>query len=456
MKRRILIADDDESARSGLADLLSTWGYEVEEAIDGKDALERAPAFGPSVVIADLVMPGLDGVALLKPLAELNPNTAVILLTGHATVETAVSAMREGAYDYLTKPVDPRRLRVLLDKAVERGEMLREVTLLRRQLKESLGIGPILGASAPMQEIYRLIELAAASSAPVLITGETGTGKELVARTIHQMSSRAKGPFVAVNCSAIPETLMESELFGHEKGAFTGAHERKAGYFELADTGTIFLDEITEMSPALQVKYLRILQDGVVRRIGGKTELKVDVRIMAATNRDALQAVRDKLLREDLYYRINVLAISLPPLRRRVDDIPLLVESFIAEFNGKYDRRVKSVDETAMMRLRDHAWPGNVRELRNIIERAVVGCAEDLITPTLLPLGLAPPERREQGNGDGVLLPLGTTLEQGERELILRTLESVNNNKTRAASILGTTPKTLHNKTRRWKMGGDT
>jgi DNA-binding NtrC family response regulator len=455
MKHRILIADDDESARSGLADLLSTWGYQVEEAIDGKDALERAPAFGPSVVIADLVMPGLDGVALLKPLAELNPNTAVILLTGHATVETAVSAMREGAYDYLTKPVDPRRLRVLLDKAVERGEMLREVTLLRRQLKESLGIGPILGASPPMQEIYRLIEMAAASSAPVLITGETGTGKELVARTIHQMSARAKGPFVAVNCSAIPETLMESELFGHEKGAFTGAHERKAGYFELADTGTIFLDEITEMSPALQVKYLRILQDGVVRRIGSKTELKVDVRIMAATNRDALQAVRDKLLREDLYYRINVLAISLPPLRRRLDDIPLLVESFIAEFNGKYDRQVKSVDETAMLRLRDHAWPGNVRELRNIIERAVVGCSEPLITPALLPLGLAPPERREQGNGDGVHLPLGTTLEQGERELILRTLESVNNNKTRAATILGTTPKTLHNKTRRWRMGRD-
>jgi transcriptional regulator with PAS, ATPase and Fis domain len=339
---------------------------------------------------------------------------------------------------------------VLLDKAVERGEVQREVTLLRRQLRESRGFGALLGTSPPMQEVYRLIELAGGSSAPVLITGETGTGKELVARTIHQTSERGKGPFVAVNCSAIPETLMESELFGHEKGAFTGAHERKAGYFELADGGTIFLDEITEMSSALQVKYLRILQDNVVRRIGGKSEIKVDVRIIAATNRDAAQAVKDKAFREDLYYRINVLAISLPPLRRRAQDIPLLVEAFIAEFNEKYDRRVKAVDETAMMGLRDHAWPGNVRELRNIVERAVVGCSEELITPAFVPFGLAPPERSEQG--DVVLLPLGTTLEQGERELILKTLASVKNNKTRAAVILGTTPKTLHNKTRRWRL----
>jgi DNA-binding NtrC family response regulator len=450
MKHRVLIADDDDSARSGLADLLSGWGFEVEQAIDGKDALEKASVFGPSVVIADLVMPALDGVALLKPLAELCPNAVVILLTGHATVETAVAAMREGAYDYLTKPVDSRRLRVLLDKAVERGEVQREVVLLRRQLRASRGFGPLFGASRPMQEVYRLIELAGASSAPVLITGETGTGKELVARTIHQMSDRGKGPFVAVNCSAIPETLMESELFGHEKGAFTGAHERKAGYFELADGGTIFLDEITEMSQALQVKYLRVLQDNLVRRIGGKTEINVDVRIIAATNRDAVQAVKDKAFREDLYYRINVLAISLPPLRRRAQDVPLLVEAFIAEFNEKYGRQVKAVDEVAMMRLRDHAWPGNVRELRNVIERAVVGCSEEIITPAFLPLGFAPEQGREKG--DAVVLPLGTTLEQGERELILRTLEVVNNNKTRAAVILGTTPKTLHNKARRWRL----
>jgi DNA-binding NtrC family response regulator len=449
MKHRILIADDEESARTGLASLLSTWGYDVDEAVDGKDALERAAEFHPSVVIADMIMPGLDGLSLLKPLSELDPAAVVILLTGHATVESAVSAMKDGAYDYLTKPLDPTRLRVLLQKAVERAEVLREVTLLRRQLRESRGFGPLLGVSAPMQEVYQFIELAGASPAPVLITGETGTGKELVARTIHQMSPRTRGPFVAVNCSAIPETLLESELFGHERGAFTGALERRAGYFELADAGTIFLDEITEMSPALQAKYLRVLQDGVIRRLGGKSELAVDVRVMAATNRDPARAVQDKTLREDLYYRINVLNISLPPLRHRREDIPLLVEVFIAEFNQKYERRCKSVDEAAMARLREHAWPGNVRELRNVIERAVVGCDGDLITPESLPFVSTPVP--DTGQAGAILLPVGTTLEQAERELIEKTLATVSNNKTRAAAILGTTPKTLHNKARRWR-----
>ena len=449
MKHRILIADDDESGRGGLAALLAIWGYEVQEAVDGKDALERAPGFRPHVVVADMVMPVIDGIGLLKPLAAAVPEAAVILLTAHGSIETAVSAMREGAYDYMTKPVDPRRLRVLVEKAVEKVQVNREVTVLRRQLKETRGLGPLLGVSPGMQEIYRLIEMAASSPAPVRILGETGTGKELVARTIHELSQRAKGPFVAVNCSAIPETLLESELFGHEKGAFTGAMARRPGYFELADGGTIFLDEIAEMSSNLQAKYLRVLQDSQVRRIGGHDEVAVDVRVVCATNKDVVKAVQVGAFREDLYYRVNVLTIPLPPLRRRPEDIPLLAEAFMTEFNDKYERQVHGIDEAALKLLRDHAWPGNVRELRNVIERAVVSSEDGLITADCLPiapLGVAPTER-----ANVVVLPVGTTLDDGEKQLILRTLQSVNNNKTRAAEILGTTPKTLHNKARRWR-----
>ena len=449
MKHRILIADDDESGRGGLAALLAMWGYEVQEAVDGKDALERAPSFRPHVVVADMVMPVIDGIGLLKPLAATVPEAAVILLTAHGSIETAVSAMREGAYDYMTKPVDPRRLRVLVEKAVEKVQVNREVTVLRRQLKETRGLGPLLGVSPGMQEIYRLIEMAAPSPAPVLILGETGTGKELVARTIHDLSQRAKGPFVAVNCSAIPETLLESELFGHEKGAFTGAMSRRPGYFELADGGTIFLDEIAEMSSNLQAKYLRVLQDSQVRRIGGHDEVSVDVRVVCATNKDVTKAVQDGAFREDLYYRVNVLTIPLPPLRRRPEDIALLAEAFMAEFNDKYERQVRGIDQAALKLLRDHAWPGNVRELRNVIERAVVSCENGMITADCLPiapLGAAPADR-----ANVVVLPVGTTLDDGEKQLILRTLQSVNNNKTRAAEILGTTPKTLHNKARRWR-----
>jgi transcriptional regulator with PAS, ATPase and Fis domain len=300
-----------------------------------------------------------------------------------------------------------------------------------------------------MQEVYRLIEMAAPSPAPVLILGETGTGKELAARTIHQLSSRSKGPFVAVNCSAIPETLLESELFGHERGAFTGAMARRPGYFELADGGTIFLDEIAEMSPNLQAKYLRVLQDGQVRRIGGHDEVQVDVRVVCATNRDVVKAVQDGAFREDLYYRVNVLTIPLPPLRRRPEDIALLAEAFITEFDEKYGRSVRGLNEAAVKLLGEHSWPGNVRELRNVIERAVVSCEGGLITPDALPLAPLGAPRADRANV--VVLPVGTTLDDGERELILRTLQSVNNNKTRAAEILGTTPKTLHNKARRWR-----
>jgi len=448
MKTRVLVVDDEETSRSGLTLLLSTLGYEVESAADGEEAMERVRTFRPAVVIADLVMPGMDGLGVLKAVHSELPGAMVILLTGHASIETAVAAMKEGAYDYITKPIEPRRLRALIDKAVEKAEVVHEVTVLRRQLQEVRGLGLLLGTSPSMRDVYRLIDQAAPTTAPVLLTGETGTGKELVARTIHEMSTRSRQPFVAVNCSAIPETLLESELFGHEKGAFTGAAERRAGYFELADAGTIFLDEITEMSPGLQAKYLRALQDGAVRRLGGKSELRVDVRVIAATNRDPLQAVKDGTFREDLYYRLNVLNIAMPPLRKRADDIPLLVEAFIGEFNERYGKSVKAVDDASMRLLQQHHWPGNVRELRNTIERAVVQCEGDRIVSACLPFGPPPPAPAERP--DAIVLPIGTTLDAAERELILRTLEANKRNKTRAAEVLGVTPKTLHNKLHRY------
>lgn len=448
MGQRVLIADDEESSRKGLKALLENWGYEVQEATDGQEALKKAAAFLPTVVISDVVMPGLDGLGLLEALQAELPFVAVILLTGHGTVETAVSAMKQGAYDYLTKPVDVPRLRLLVEKALEKGHALRDVALMRRRLQEVWGAGKLVGKSKPMQEVYRLVELAAPTSAPVLITGESGTGKELVARSLHDLSPRSKGPFVAVNCSAIPETLLESEIFGHEKGAFTGAQERRAGCFELAHGGTLFLDEIAEMIPATQAKFLRILQEGIVRRLGGKTEIQVDVRVVAATNKDPMKAMQDGTLREDLYYRLNVLTISLPPLRDRREDIPLLIQAFIEEFNGKYQKRIRSVDEAAQQALLGHAWPGNVRELRNTIERAVITCAGDLIAPTHLPPVLAGRTRTE--NPDAITLPVGTTVEDAERALILKTLAAVGNNKTRAAEILGVSLKTLHNKLHRY------
>jgi DNA-binding NtrC family response regulator len=447
---RILVADDDEASRQGLRALLSQWGYAVDEAADGQQALEKAKAFLPALVVADLVMPTLGGLDLLRALQAEVPLAAVIILTGHGTVETAVSAMKEGAYDYLTKPVDIERLRILVDKALEKGEALREMTLLRRRVKDVWGFGKFVGRSPAMQKVYQLMELAAPTGASVLITGESGTGKELLARGLHDLSPRRAGPFVAVNCAAIPETLLESEIFGHEKGAFTGALERRVGCFELAHGGTLFLDEVAEMAPATQAKFLRILEAGSFRRLGGKTEIGVDVRVVAATNKDPDKAMKDGALREDLYYRLNVFSITLPPLRDRASDIPLLIDAFVEEFNAKYDRRVRSVDEAARAILERHRWPGNVRELRNTLERAVVACDGDLVTPQHLPAGLGDAPRPEP-SGAVVVLPLGTTVDAAERELILRTLASASNNKTRAAEILGISLKTLHNKLRRYE-----
>jgi DNA-binding NtrC family response regulator len=453
MRHRILVADDEENSREGLASILSGWGYEVAVAAEGQEALKRALDFQPAVTVADLVMPGMDGLVLLKSLRAELPSSPVILLTGHGTIDSAVSAVKEGAYDYLTKPVDLGRMRLVLDKAVEQADVLREVTLLRRQLTQSRGLGPLIGSSPEMQHVYRLIELAAETSAPVLILGESGTGKELAARTVHQLSARRSGPFVAVNCAAIPETLLESELFGYEKGAFTGALGRRAGYFELADSGTAFLDEIAEMTPALQAKYLRTLQDGSVRRLGGQNQIQVDVRVIAATNQDPLRAIKEGKFREDLYYRLNVFNIPIPPLRQRKSDIPLLVDAFVNEFSEKYGRRITGVDDEALARLGQYSWPGNVRELRNWIERAVVSSGGDRIAAEhIAPL---PGATAEAPPSDAVTVPVGVTVDEAERQLVMRTLASVGNNRTRAADILGMSAKTLYNKLKRYKSEAD-
>jgi DNA-binding NtrC family response regulator len=455
MSVKILVVDDEAAARRGLVSLLSGWGYDVEEAADGQEALEKAVAGMPSVVISDLVMPRMDGETLLKALREEVPFAAVILLTGQGTIETAVKSMKDGAYDYLTKPVDVARLKLVIPKAASSSEALREVALLRRQLRQVMGVGRLVGTGPSMQELYRMIEMAAPTPAPVLITGESGTGKELVARTIHELSPRARAPFVAVNCAAIPESLLESEIFGHEKGAFTGAFDRRAGCFELAHQGTLFLDEIGEMSPATQAKFLRILEAGMVRRLGGRAEVKMDVRVLAATNKDPRKGLLDGTFREDLYYRLNVVSMSLPALRDRREDIPLLIQAFVEEFNAKYDKHIRGVDETVQAALEAAPWPGNVRELRNTIERAVIACgAERLTTKDLSDLaggrgladGAVAIEPAVVAPPNSLTIPIGTALDDVEKQFILRTLAAQENNKTRAAQILGISLKTLHNK----------
>jgi len=444
---RVLIVEDDPTTRLGLTELVRTWGFATEAAADGEEALQRITAFRPSIIISDLVMPRMGGLELLRALKEEGGELTIVILTAQGTVETAVEAIKEGAYDYLSKPIEPQRLKILLDKIVERQDTRREVKVLRRQLRDHGTFGKMIGNSPEMRKVYQVVEQAAPTSASVLIWGESGTGKELVAQTIHQLSPRAQMPFVPINCAAIPETLLESEIFGHEKGAFTGAADRREGCFELADRGTLFLDEIAEMTPATQVKLLRVLQERAFRRLGGRAEQTVDVRVIAATNVNPAEAVKSGKLREDLYYRLNVFAMELPPLRQRKDDLSLLIQAFLAEFNARNGKSVTAVEPAAMKTLEQYHWPGNVRELRNVVERAVILASGEFIESKHLPPLVM--EARPGVAGPVVSLEPGTTVEEAEERLILMTLKHTRDNKTRAAEILGISLKTLHNKLNR-------
>jgi DNA-binding NtrC family response regulator len=442
-KTKILVVDDEEAMREVLEMRLQDWGFDVRVACDGMEGEALAQSYDPDVVISDIVMPEFSGLDLLRSLKADRPDRPVVLLTAQGSIDLAVEAMKQGAQDFITKPLDYGKLRAILEAAESELELRRKSQRLVSQLEQDSGFGDFIGRSKPMRQIYQLIENLSVTDASVIITGESGTGKELAARTIHQMSSRASGPFVAVNAAAIPENLMESEILGHEKGAFTGAVGLRAGCFELANRGTLFLDEIAEMPHPLQPKLLRVIEDRRVRRVGGSHEFSVDVRVIAATNKDPWAAVESGRLREDLYYRLNVFTISLPLLSERKGDIPLLAQHFIREFNRKHNTQVEGLRENALELLKGYPWPGNVRELKNIMERAVILARGSWIESNHLPAYVTGPNA---GSASKIVLPVGVTAAEAEKELILKTLKGAGNNKAEAARQLGLDVKTIRNK----------
>ncbi len=454
-KRRVLVVDDDALQRKNLQLRLRAMGYEVELAGDGGEAARLAAASRPDAVLTDVVMPELSGMELLRVLKRENPSLPVILMTSMGTIEMAVEAMIQGAHNFLTKPVDPKKLGSVIEAALRsangaEGEVAANGIKASPEAAPGPGLectsdrfGRFVGGSRAMREVYQMIRAVASKNVSVLITGESGTGKELVARTIHELSARAQQPFVPVNSAAIPNDLLESEIFGHEKGAFTGASDMRRGCFELADKGTLFLDELGEMPLSLQPKLLRVLEDGRVRRLGGSREFEFDVRVIAATNRPPREAIEQARLREDLYYRLNVFGLQLPALRDRLEDLPALVASFVENFNRKHQQEVKGVRAEAMDRLMRHSWPGNVRQLRNVIERAVILAVGNLIEPSQLPAEVLEDARSASTK---MVIPDGVTAAEAERFLILQTLERTENNKAEAARRLGLDVKTIRNK----------
>jgi DNA-binding NtrC family response regulator len=449
VKYNILVVDDEKNIREGLAKLLEIEGHRSMPAADGREALALLERGDVDLVVTDLKMPNLPGEELLRRAQAAVPGLPVIILTGHGTIESAVQAMKEGAYDYLTKPVDMGRLALLVARALSEWEVKRQYREAMQELQKRSQFSNIIGKSEAMRRIFEVVQLVSASKASVLITGESGTGKEMIADAIHYNSDRKDKPLIKVHCAALSETLLESELFGHERGAFTGAVARKRGRFELAHRGTIFLDEIGEVSPGVQIKLLRVLQDKTFERVGGEETIEVDCRVIAATNRNLSQAIKQGQFREDLYYRLNVVNIHLPPLRERKEDIPLLISSFLTEFAEGAGKRLEGLDPKARTALYNYHWPGNVRELRNCLESAVVLARGSLIT-----LEDLPPHIRTDADKNYVKLSLGLSLAEAEAELIRAELLAQNGNKTRAAEVLGIGRKTLHRKIQEYGLEG--
>lgn len=445
---QILIVDDEVNIRNALVTLLEKKEYRARGVATAEEALGLLETTGMDLVMTDLRMPGIGGMEFLRRLQTKYPGTEVVVMTAYSSIETAVEAMRFGAYDYLAKPIDRERLLIVVEKALERHFLTIENQRLRERLETKTRFDQLLSESEAMQRVYGLVEMVASSNVTVLLTGESGTGKELVARAIHQKSPRADGPFITVNCGALPESLFESELFGYEKGAFTGALATKAGRFELAHGGTLLLDEIGELSLKSQVDFLRVLETKEFRRLGGTKVVTVDTRIVAATNRNLTEAVKQGDFREDLFYRLNVVPIKLPPLRERGEDIPLLVEIFLAEFCAQYQRAPKAVSKEAMKLLRLYAWPGNIRQLRNLLERLVVTVREELIQPQHLP------EEIQASKEDirTMVVTLGSPLQDIEEEVIRRTLVEITNHREKAAKLLGISLRSLQYKIKQYEI----
>jgi DNA-binding NtrC family response regulator len=465
MPAHILVVEDDAQQRADLAQIVSSLGYEVTTAADGGEALSKLASVPVSAILTDLVMPGMDGVALLKELAARGDRTPAVVLTGFGSIDQAISFVHDlKAFWFLEKPVQPGVVRTLLERALQQNQLLKEAERLQSQLSYQGILGDLVGESACMKEVFSLIRQVAPTTASVLISGESGTGKELVARAIHTLSSRSSGPFVAVNCAALPESLMESELFGHEKGAFTGAVERRAGCFEQAQNGTLLLDEIGDMPIGTQAKLLRVIEESKVRRLGGTKDIPIAVRVLAATNRAPEKAVEDKLIREDLYYRLNVFQISLPPLRERKEDIPLIAAALIRDLNRKHGCRATHLSQEVLDWFARGSWPGNVRELRNQVERAMIMASEGEIQLRHLPGAAQPPQAAApqaapapqalptQTTPDNILqVPVGIRMSEVEESYVRLTLKHTKNNKKRAAELLGLCLRTLHNRLRSYE-----